>query len=153
MRVADLLSTPLLPADAVAARISGDRFAIILPSSASAEAMRIAEGLQMAASRLAIGPARDAFQVSVSCGVSALLPMPEGLARAMAAAELACKSAKNHGRNQVELYAFDDGRMMRRHGVVMAVGQLRSALKAERRSLPASSRKGSDATSKLLGIL
>lgn len=132
VRVADLLSTPLLPDDAVAARISGDRFAIILPRSGSAEAMRIAEGLQEAASKLVIGPAKDAFEVSISCGVSALLPMPEGLARAIAAAELACKSAKNHGRNQVELYAFDDGSMMRRHGDVMAVGQLRSALKADR---------------------
>jgi diguanylate cyclase (GGDEF)-like protein len=132
VRVADLLSTPLLPDDAVAARISGDRFAIILPRSGSAEAMRIAEGLQKAASRLVIGPAKDAFEVSISCGVSALLPMPEGLARAIAAAELACKSAKNHGRNQVELYAFDDGSIMRRHGDVLAVGQLRSALKADR---------------------
>ena len=132
VRVADLLSTPLLPDDAVAARISGDRFAIILPRSGSAEAMRIAEGLQKAASTLVIGPAKDAFEVSISCGVSALLPMPEGLARAIAAAELACKSAKNHGRNQVELYAFDDGSIMRRHGDVLAVGQLRSALKADR---------------------
>jgi len=132
VRVADLLSTPLLPDDAVAARISGDRFAILLPRSASAEAIRVAEGLQKAASRLVIGPAKDAFEVSISCGVSALLPMPEGLARAIAAAELACKSAKNHGRNQVELYAFDDSSMMRRHGDVLAVGQLRSALKADR---------------------
>jgi diguanylate cyclase (GGDEF)-like protein len=132
VRVADLLSTPLLPDDAVAARISGDRFAIILPQSPCAEAMKIAGGLQKAASRLVIGPAPDAFEVSISCGVSALLPMPEGLTRAIAAAELACKSAKNHGRNQVELYAFDDGSMMRRHGDVLAVGQLRSALKSDR---------------------
>ena len=132
VRVADLLSAPLMPDDAVAARISGDRFAIILPCSGSAEAMRTAEGLQKAASRLVIGPAKDAFEVSISCGVSALLPMPDGLARAIAAAELACKSAKNHGRNRVELYAFDDGSMMRRQGDVLAVGQLRSALKADR---------------------
>jgi diguanylate cyclase (GGDEF)-like protein len=132
VRVADLLSAPLLPDDAVAARISGDRFAIVLPRSGSAEAMRIAEGLQTAASRLVIGPAKDAFEVSISCGVSALLPMPDGLARAIAAAELACKSAKNHGRSRVELYTFDDGSMMRRQGDVLAVGQLRSALKADR---------------------
>jgi diguanylate cyclase (GGDEF)-like protein len=132
VRVADLLSKPLLPEDAVAARISGDRFAVILPRSGSDEAMKIAKGLQSAASRLVIGGAKDAFEVSVSCGVSTLLPLPEGLARAIAAAELACKSAKNHGRNQVELYALDDSSMMRRHGDVLAVGRLRSALKADR---------------------
>jgi diguanylate cyclase (GGDEF)-like protein len=132
VRVADLLSTPVLPDDALAARISGDRFAIVLPSSSCAEAMRIATLLQTAASQLAIGPSKDAFDVSISCGISALIPMPEGLARAIAAAELACKTAKNHGRNRVELYALEDGSMMRRHADTLAVGQLRSALKADR---------------------
>jgi diguanylate cyclase (GGDEF)-like protein len=132
VRVADLLSTPLLPDDALAARISADRFAIVLPSSTSAQAMSIAGALQAAASKLVIGPSKDVFDVSVSCGVSALITMPEGLARAIAAAELACKTAKNHGRNRVELYAFEDGSMMRRHADAMAVGQLRSALKADR---------------------
>jgi diguanylate cyclase (GGDEF)-like protein len=132
VRVADLLSTPLLPDDALAARISGDRFLIILPQATSPEAVKVAQTLQVAAARLVIGTAEDAFDVSISCGVSALIPMPEGLARAIAAAELACKTAKNHGRNRVELYAFEDGSMMRRHGDALAVGRLRSALKADR---------------------
>jgi diguanylate cyclase (GGDEF)-like protein len=132
VRVADLLSPPVLPDDALAARISGDRFAIVLPRSNCDEAMKIAAALQKAASRLVIGPAKDAFDVSISCGISAFIPMTEGLARAIAAAELACKSAKNHGRNRAELYAMEDGSMMRRHADTMAVGQLRSALKADR---------------------
>jgi diguanylate cyclase (GGDEF)-like protein len=132
VRVADLLTTPLLPAEAVAARISGDRFAVVLPGSGSAAAVKIAEALLLAASRLVIGPSEDAFDVSVSGGVAALLPMPDGLARAIAAAELACKTAKNHGRNRVELYAFENASMMRRHSDTLAVGQLRSALKADR---------------------
>jgi diguanylate cyclase (GGDEF)-like protein len=132
VRVADLLSMPLLPNDALATRISADRFAIILPHSSTAGAVDIAKALQAAASRLIIGPSKDAFAVSISCGVSALVPMPEGLARAIAAAELACKTAKNHGRNRVELYALEDGSMMRRHGDALAVGQLRSALKTDR---------------------
>lgn len=132
VRVADLLSAPLLPDDALAARISGDRFAIILPRSGCAAAMQIAQALQGAASRLVIGASSDAFEVSISCGVSALVPMPEALARAIAAAELACKTAKKHGRNRVELYAYEDGSMMRRHADALAVGQLRSALKADR---------------------
>jgi diguanylate cyclase (GGDEF)-like protein len=132
VRVADLMSTPLLPEGALASRISGDRFAIILPHSGTAAAVDIAKALQGAAARLIIGPSKDAFAVSISCGVSALIPMPEGLARAIAAADLACKTAKNHGRNRVELYAFEDSSMMRHHGDARAVGQLRSALKSDR---------------------
>jgi diguanylate cyclase (GGDEF)-like protein len=132
VRVADLLTAPLLPDGALAARISGDRFAVILPHSTTTDAVKIAEVLQKAASRLVLGPSNDVFDVSVSCGVSSLLPLPDGLARAVAAAEMACKTAKNHGRNRVELYALEDGSMMRRHADALAVGQLRSALKSDR---------------------
>jgi EAL domain-containing protein (putative c-di-GMP-specific phosphodiesterase class I) len=58
--------------------------------------------------------------------------MPQGLARALAAAEQACKSAKKKGRNRVELYACEDDSMMRRHDDVVAVGQLRAAFKNDR---------------------
>jgi diguanylate cyclase (GGDEF)-like protein len=132
VRVADLLAVPPLPQDALAARISGDRFAIVLPSSSCDEAMAIAEKLQAAASKIIIGPTRDVFDVSVSGGVAVLLPLPDGLARAIAAAEIACKSAKNRGRNRVEIYQIEDGSMMRRHQDALAVGQLRSAMKADR---------------------
>ena len=132
VRVADLLAVPPLPPDALAARISGDRFAIVLPSSNCDAAKSIAEKLQAAASRLVIGPAQDVFDVSVSCGVAILLSLPDGRARAMAAAEIACKSAKNRGRNRVEIYRIEDGSMMRRHRDALAVGQLRSAMKADR---------------------
>lgn len=132
VRVADLLSVPNLPPDAAAARISGDRFAVVLPGSTCEEAARIAERLQAAAAQIAIGPPGDGFDVSLSCGISILLPLPEGLARAIAAAEIACKTAKSRGRNRVEIYKFEDGSMMRRHHDALAVGQLRSALKSDR---------------------
>jgi len=132
VRIADLLSPPLLPVDALAARISGDRFAVILPASDPRTAAKTAELIQGAASRLVIGPAQDAIDVSISCGVATLVSMPLGVDRSMAAAELACKTAKKHGRNRVEVYACEDDSMMRRHDDAMAVGQLRSALKADR---------------------
>lgn len=117
---------------ALAARISGDRFAVVLPESDTRVAVELATRLQGAAARLVIGPAREPMDVSVSCGVAALVPMPQGLARALAAAELACKKAKERGRNRVERYAFEDNSMMRCHEDAMAVGQLRAALKADR---------------------
>jgi diguanylate cyclase (GGDEF)-like protein len=132
VRVADLLAVPALPQDALAARISGDRFAIVLPSSDCDAAKLIAETIQQTASQLVIGPSRDVFDVSVSGGVSILLPLPDGLSRAIAAAEIACKSAKSRGRNRIEIYRIEDGSMMRRHQDALAVGQLRSAMKADR---------------------
>ncbi len=132
VRVADLLSTVMPPEGAFAARISGDRFAMVLENCSSAHAMTLAETLRVAAGKLVIGPVTDRIDVSVSVGVADLLPLTEGLARGVAAAELACKTAKNRGGNRVERYAFEDGSMMRRHADAMAVGKLRSALKSNR---------------------
>jgi len=131
-RVADLVSPPQVPDGALAARISGDRFAVVLPESDTRATAAIAQRLQEAVKRLVIGPADGPIEVSVSCGVAALVAMPQGLPRALAAAELACKTAKKRGRNRVETYACEDASMMRRHDDVIAVGQLRSALKSDR---------------------
>jgi EAL domain-containing protein (putative c-di-GMP-specific phosphodiesterase class I) len=79
-----------------------------------------------------IGPANDTFDVSISGGISILLPLEDGVSRAMAAAEIACKTAKDRGRNRIEIYEFEDGSMMRRQRDALLVGQLRSALKADR---------------------
>ena len=132
VRIADLLTPPLLPPEALAARISGDRFAVILPDTDPRDAGAVAVRIQGAASRLVIGPPQNLVDVSISCGVAALVAMPQGFARAMAAAELACKTAKGRGRGRVELYACEDDSMMRRHDDAVAVGQLRAALKSDR---------------------
>jgi diguanylate cyclase (GGDEF)-like protein len=131
VRVAQLLAPPLMPQAALAARITGDRFAVVLPQMDSKSACAVAQHLQRAASALKIGPAKEQVDVSISCGIAALVSMPQGLARALAAAELACKGAKKHGRDRVEVYACEDDSMMRRHDDVVAVGKLRSALKRD----------------------
>jgi diguanylate cyclase (GGDEF)-like protein len=132
VRIADMLVPPLLPEGASAARLSGDRFAIVLNGSEPPAAAEISAKIQSAVTSLVIGPEQNPVSVSISCGVSALVAMPQGFARAMAAAELACKTAKGRGRGRVELYACEDVSMMRRHDDAIAVGQLRGALKADR---------------------
>ena len=117
---------------ALAARISGDGFAVVLPRSDTDSATRAAESLQKSVVGLVIGPPQQPIEVSISCGVSALVDMPQGLARALAAAEVACKKAKQRGRNRVEVYACEDSSMMRSHDDAISVGRLRSALKEDR---------------------
>jgi diguanylate cyclase (GGDEF)-like protein len=130
--VAQLMCTPILPHDALVARISGDRFAIVVDKCDPQSAAQVARRLQAAAQRVRIGPSQEPVEVSVSCGVSALVTMPKGFARALAAAEIACKAAKDRGRDRIELYATQDSSMMRRHDDVLIVGQLREALRNDR---------------------
>jgi diguanylate cyclase (GGDEF)-like protein len=132
VRIAGLLAPPLLPERSFAARISADRFAVLMPHTEIKQAAACAEAIRLAASRLKIGPPESVVDVSVSCGVALYVDMPQGLDRALAAAELACKAAKRRGRNRMEVYASDDNSMIRRHDDVIAVGQLRAALKADK---------------------
>jgi diguanylate cyclase (GGDEF)-like protein len=130
VRVADLLAAPLLPDSALAARIDSDAFVVLLPRCTAKEAQAVAERVCEAARRLALGTKEEAVEVSISGGIAPFLDVPPPFPRALATAELACKTAKAHGRGRVELYAIDDESMMRRHDDVIAVGRLREALKA-----------------------
>jgi diguanylate cyclase (GGDEF)-like protein len=132
VRVAELLTAPLLPGGALASRLAGDRFAVILPDTDPKVAAELAERVQAAAARLVMGPAGSPVEISISCGVAALVNMPQGLARALAAAEIACKRAKTHGRNRVEVYSCNDTSIMRRNDDIASVAQLRAAFKADR---------------------
>ncbi len=89
VRVADVLGPPELSETALAARLTGDRFAVVLPDTDTHMAAALAERIQKVIASLAIGPVAEPIEVSVSCGVSEIVSMPQGLARALAAAEVA----------------------------------------------------------------
>ncbi|MEQ1581756.1 MAG: EAL domain-containing protein [Steroidobacteraceae bacterium] len=132
VRIAELLGPPLLASTALAARVSGDRFAVVLQEVETDTAVTLAMAIQGAASQITIGPAEQRTAISLSCGIAELVDVPQALARALAAAELACKTAKDRGRGRVEVYAVADSSMMRRQDDVIAVGRLRAALQADR---------------------
>jgi len=132
VRVAELVGSCESAQGAIAARISGDGFAVILPRSDTDAGMRAAEALQKAIARLRLGAPQQPIEIAASCGVAALVDMPQGLARALAAAEVACKKAKERGRHRVEIYACEDSSMMRSHDDAISVGRLRAALKEDR---------------------
>jgi diguanylate cyclase (GGDEF)-like protein len=127
VQVAESLAREL-PAGALSSRISGDRFAALLPRTALAEAGKIAEGVCAAISASAPGRASRSFEVSASIGVSPITGSSNPLAHAMATAEIACKAAKDRGRNRVEVFQDSDQSIIRRHTDIMIVGSVREAL-------------------------
>ena len=132
VRVADLLTSSIVPSGTLAARLSGDRFALLLPTVDARAAVAVCQSIIAAVNRIALGPADSPITGSVSCGTADLLDVPQGLARALAAAEIACRLAKDRGRNRAEAYTCEDNSLIRRRDEVAAVGQLRSALKENR---------------------
>jgi diguanylate cyclase (GGDEF)-like protein len=109
--VGRLLHSPLLPAGSLASRLSGDRYAAVLFEHTLNQARGWAEKVRAAIAALQFDDRR--LWVTASLGV-AVLSREQGFERALAAAETACRAAKDHGRNRVELFESGDASMIRR---------------------------------------
>ena len=125
-----------LPPGAIAARISGDRFVLLLPSEV-ADAANFAEGLRAGAELVGVGHADRSMRISISIGVSPLEAGAGDLAHALAAAETACKAAKDRGRNRVAVYQPEDASLVRRFSAITLAARLREAIAADRLRLDA----------------
>jgi len=137
-RLGELVRTRLVPG-ALAARISGDRFAILLPT-APEDAMTFAEALRAGVEGFSashLGVTESSFSASVSIGVAAIVDPRIDFAHAFAVAETACKAAKDRGRNRVELYQASDVSIVRRYEDVNIAPSLRAAITENRLRLDA----------------
>jgi len=132
--VGRLWQAELLPIGGFASHLSGDRFAAVLPDHTLNQARTWAEKVRLGTSRLDSGNPQT--QLSVSLGVSTL-DDAGSLQHALAAAETACRVAKDRGRNRVEVYATGDNTVMRRHEEVYESRVILEALEQDRFTLHA----------------
>lgn len=115
------------------ARIAGDRFAMFVPGCSIEPVARIAEEIRACAVRLS-GPRADKpVRVSLSVGVARIAEMDRDFQQALAAAELACHTAKDRGRNRVEVFygnreSDQKIRGARRAAARLAAGSVRDSL-------------------------
>jgi diguanylate cyclase (GGDEF)-like protein len=128
VRAADLLRPPALPEDAIACRIGGDSFVVLLPNHDAEQASAIAKTVIGLAGRAAVGPDEARVPLSMRAGVVQIYTVEAGINGPLANAQMACKSAKEHGGNRVEIYLDIDDSMMRRRTDVFEIANLRSAL-------------------------
>ena len=125
-----------LPPGAFGARISGDRFAVLLPAQVE-DAAKFAQALRAGAEHIVPGPGESHPPVSISIGVAILDPEGGELGHLLAAAESACKAAKDRGRNRVEVYQTSDTSIVRRFADISVAAQLRDAIESDRLRLDA----------------
>src|SRR3984885_7471919 len=120
-----------LPRGAFAARISGDRFAVLLPTKLE-DAAQFAESLREGAEQLGALRGDARLHVSISIGVAPFEREARELMHALAAAETACKAAKDRGRNRVAVYEPDDASIVRRFTDINIASRVREAIEADR---------------------
>ena len=117
-----------LPAAALSARISGDRLAALIPNATMESAAATAESIRAGSAGIVPRAGQGSFEVSVCLGVAPVGRSENALAHALATAEIACKAAKDRGRNRVEVFQDSDQSIIRRHTDILVIGKLREAL-------------------------
>ncbi len=113
------------------ARVGGDRFCMLLPRCGIEPAARIAEELRGAALRLSGARSDKPMLVSLSIGVARLSEGERSLDHALAAAELACRTAKEHGRNRIEVFYGNEQQSSADRSSAGFAAQARAALASD----------------------
>jgi diguanylate cyclase (GGDEF)-like protein/PAS domain S-box-containing protein len=107
------------------ARLGGDEFGILLQDCARDQALRIAENLRQAIRDYRFTWQGGVLAVGASIGIVEITNEIPTVANVMSAADVACYSAKDSGRNRVQLYKPDD--MPERHREMHWVSKLARA--------------------------
>jgi diguanylate cyclase (GGDEF)-like protein len=116
-----------LPKNAVATRLTGDDFAVLLTHSTLDDALQLTAIVRQGSKSLRYLEGDKSLQVTVSIGIAAFdLKTPEG--DALTAARIACDSAKDHGRDRVEVYDQDDQSIVRRYDDMNLVADIQKML-------------------------
>ncbi len=119
------------PVGTLASRVGGGRFAVLVPGCGIEPAARIAEELRSAAIKLSCSRGDKPLLVSLSIGVSRIGDRDRPLEHAMAAAEMACRTAKERGRNRVEIFYGNTQSLRRRPESLDLAAEVSAALASD----------------------
>lgn len=121
-----------LGANVSASRISGDRFALFFLDTHTDDALPLVERLRNVIRNADFNRDEKRVPLSISFGLAAVPNTRYPLSHALAAAEVACKAAKDRGRGRVEVYHDADRSIVRRYEDVAMLGSLREAIVNDR---------------------
>jgi diguanylate cyclase (GGDEF)-like protein/PAS domain S-box-containing protein len=102
-QVTGLLQTRVRAND-VLARLGGDEFGVLLEYCTPDQALRIADSLRQAIHDLRFQWGSNTMQIGASIGIVQIDMHTESVATLLSAADIACYSAKDGGRNRVQVY-------------------------------------------------
>ncbi|MBI2311822.1 MAG: EAL domain-containing protein [Betaproteobacteria bacterium] len=133
-QLAALLHGSIRDSDTLA-RLGGDEFGVLLHGCPLERALIVGEGLRQTLTEFRFAWQEKAFVIGISIGVVAIAG--GGLHRPgiLAAADAACYSAKDKGRNRIQAYLPDDTELAQRRGEMQWVSRLTRAFEEDRFTL------------------
>lgn len=126
-QVADIIRTNLREVD-ILARLGGDEFGIILANCDLDTAHHVAEKVRAALDHLVFTWHDTSHTISCSIGVVPINAESSGINALMKAADIACYTAKDSGRNRVCVMSMDDEHMASQRGQMEWLNRIQTAL-------------------------
>ena len=127
-RVARVLRQSIRETDCLA-RLGGDEFGVLLTRCELNEAYDVAREISASIRELEVISASKQLNVTASIGIASMTRETEGIVGILAAAEIACKSAKEAGRDGIQVFAKDNTTLVRRSEEIGWIGRVQQALR------------------------
>jgi diguanylate cyclase (GGDEF)-like protein len=118
----------VLPNSAIASRLTGDVFAILLTKSTVEDALKLTNKIHDDSEKLRYLQGDKSLQVTVSIGIAEFSNKKRDGGTVLTQARIACESAKSHGRDRVEIYDQDNLSVIRRYDDMNLIAQIQRNL-------------------------
>ena len=129
--VADILGKKLRTTDTVSYHGEG-RFGVLLEKCQADKALRVAENVRKTVSETGFSRDSKPVDVSVSIGMALIEPYVKNADTILEAAEIARESAKEGGRNRIQVYRHDDKGLAARKEHMLWANRIQKALREDR---------------------
>ncbi len=114
------------------ARLGGDEFALLLVNTTTDQAKMLAQNLINTIRNSTFKWRDQHFEIGISIGLIAIDKLSQDPAHMLTRAELACFTAKDHGRNKLHIHRKEDDELTRRHTEMMRAAGVTGALQGDR---------------------
>ena len=116
-------------------RLGGDEFGLILQNCSHESALKISNNITKAISEMEFNWDGCNYNIGVSIGINPLNKNTKDSAEAIRKADLACYTAKDHGRGRVYIYEEQNSELIRREEENYWATRIRKAIKENRLKL------------------
>lgn len=126
-QISHMLLSVLRKSDTLA-RLGGDEFGVILADCPEDQAQRIAKNLLESIHKFRFSWQKSSFNIGASIGLVRINKNTRDITSLLSAADIACYSAKDSGRNQVKLYTPDDQEQSQRRTEILWASRITQSI-------------------------
>ncbi len=123
------------PDNSLIGRLGGDEFALLMPDMSRTEGLVAVRGIQQAMHAYKSHCKSHAHSQTASFGLVEINELSESGTRLMTSVETACRTAKENGRNRIEIHHKSNDHIARREGLIDMAGHIDEAIENHRMQL------------------